>query len=119
VPRRLQVLNDLGSPGGPTEPARTRSGKRQGRRTTWCSRPKVGSAPTSGVAHFQKALKPRIAIRGLRYSHASLGPDSGVPLVVMSERLGHSSVVITGDPYSDTLPAQHQEAAERTANQIV
>jgi integrase len=65
---------------------------------------------------FERAAKaaglPAIGIHGLRHSHASLGLASGVLLVIMSERLGHSSVAITGDVYSHSLPSQHQAAAD-------
>ena len=54
----------------------------------------------------------------MRHSHASLGLASGVPLVIMSERLGHSSVAITGDIYSHSLPGQDQAAAEAIARLI-
>lgn len=59
---------------------------------------------------------PAIGLHGLRHSHASLGLASGVPLVIMSERLGHSSVAITGDVYTHSLPAQHQDAADAVAH---
>lgn len=61
------------------------------------------------------AKLPPIGIHGLRHSHASLGLAAGVPLVIMSERLGHSSTAITGDVYSHSLPAQHQAAADTIA----
>jgi integrase len=71
---------------------------------------------------FERAAKkaglPPIGIHGLRHSHASLGLANNVPLVIMSERLGHSSVAITGDVYSHTLPSQHQEAADAIAGLI-
>jgi hypothetical protein len=57
---------------------------------------------------FERAAKaaglPAIGIDGLRHSHASLGLASGVPLVIMRESLGHSSVAITGGVYSHSLP---------------
>ena len=71
---------------------------------------------------FERAAKraglPPIGIHGLRHSHASLGLANNVPLVIMSERLGHSSVAITGDVYSHSLPSQHQEAADAIAGLI-
>jgi integrase len=71
---------------------------------------------------FERAAKavglPKIGIHGLRHSHASLGLASGIPLVIMSERLGHSSVAITGDVYSHSLPSQHQAAADAIAGLI-
>jgi integrase len=41
--------------------------------------------------------------------------QAGVPLLVMSRRLGHSSLAITADTYSHILPQVDQEAADRTA----
>lgn len=71
---------------------------------------------------FERAAKaaklPAIGIHGLRHSHASLGLASGIPLVIMSERLGHSSVAVTGDVYSHSLPSQHQAAADAIAGLI-
>jgi integrase len=68
---------------------------------------------------FERAAKaaglPAIGIHGLRHSHASIGLAAGVPLVIMSERLGHSSVAMTGDVYSHSLPSQHQAAADAIA----
>ncbi len=72
---------------------------------------------------FERAAKaaglPPIGIHGLRHSHASLGLPAGLPLVIMSERLGHSSVPLTGDVYSHSLPAQHQAEADQVANLIL
>lgn len=83
-------------------------------------------AEDGGVLHpqtlsgaFERAAAaaklPAIGIHGLRHSHASLGLAAGLPLVIMSERLGHSSTAITGDVYSHSLPAQHQAAADMIA----
>jgi integrase len=48
-----------------------------------------------------------------RHTHASLMLKDGVPLKVVSERLGHSSIVITGDVYSHILPGMQEAAAQR------
>ena len=40
---------------------------------------------------------------------------AGVPISVVSERLGRARVSITLDVYGHTLPAQHREAADRLA----
>jgi integrase len=78
--------------------------------------------PQTLSGHFERAAKaatlPAIGIHGLRHSHGSLGLAAGVPLVIMSERLGHSSVAITGDVYSHSLPSQHQAAADAIAGLI-
>lgn len=78
--------------------------------------------PQTLSGRFERAAKnaglPPIGIHGLRHSHASMGLAAGVPLVIMSERLGHSSTAITGDVYSHSLPAQHQAAADQVAGLI-
>jgi integrase len=61
---------------------------------------------------------PPIGLHGLRHTHASLGLAKNVPLVIMSDRLGHSSVAITGDVYSHSPPSQHQAAADAIAGLI-
>jgi integrase len=49
----------------------------------------------------------------LRHTHASLLLEANIHLKVVSERLGHSSVAITGDLYSHVLPSVQREAVER------
>jgi len=44
---------------------------------------------------------------------------SGVHLKVVSDRLGHSSMSVTGDIYSHVLPAVEQEAANAVAALIL
>jgi integrase len=58
---------------------------------------------------------PRIRLHDLRHTHASLGLAAGVPLKVMSDRLGHSTIVITANLYTHVLPAVQREAAETVA----
>ena len=43
---------------------------------------------------------------------------AGVPLAVVSKRLGHSPVSITSDTYSHLLEGVGREAAERAAAQV-
>jgi integrase len=47
---------------------------------------------------------------GCRHSHATMLLQAGVPIKVVSERLGHSSVVITMDTYQHVLPDMQDEA---------
>ena len=54
---------------------------------------------------------PRVRLHDLRHSHASLLGRAGVTLKVVSERLGHSTVAITGDLYSHVFEAHDREAA--------
>ena len=54
---------------------------------------------------------PRITFHGLRHSAATAALVGGIPAIVVSERLGHSSVSITLDTYSHVLPAMDEHAA--------
>lgn len=69
----------------------------------------------------QEAFKPAIhradlsgetRLYDLRHTHATLLLLAGVHPKVVSERLGHSSILITLDVYSHVLPNMQQEAAE-------
>jgi len=57
----------------------------------------------------------RIRFHDLRHTHATLALAAGVHPKVVSERLGHSSVSITLDLYSHSIPALEEEAAEKVA----
>ena len=59
-----------------------------------------------------------IRLHDLRHTSATLGLATGESLLEVSRRLGHSSVVITGDIYSDVSPELARTAAERLANHI-
>lgn len=54
---------------------------------------------------------PDIGTHGLRHTHAVLGLLAGVPVKVMSERLGHASIQITIDLYQHVLPGMQADAA--------
>lgn len=47
----------------------------------------------------------------LRHTYATLSLLAGVPLKVVSEQLGHSSIQITADTYMHLLPAMQAEAS--------
>jgi hypothetical protein len=47
----------------------------------------------------------------LRHTAASLALQAGVPMKVVSEQLGHSSLAITADTYTSVLPAVAHAAA--------
>ena len=49
----------------------------------------------------------------LRHTHASLLLLAGVHPKVVSERLGHSSIVITLDTYSHVIPSLQRESADK------
>lgn len=58
---------------------------------------------------------PAIRIHDLRHTHATLLLAAGVPVKVVSERLGHSPVTITMEIYQHVLPGMQAEAARRFA----
>jgi len=62
---------------------------------------------------IRKAGLPHIRLHDLRHTHATLMLKAGVHPKVVSERLGHASVVITLDTYSHVLPGLQEAAAER------
>ena len=78
--------------------------------------------PIDATRRFQRLVKrsglPPIRLHDLRHTSATLGLATGESLLEVSRRLGHSSVVITGDIYSDVSPELARTAAERLANHI-
>jgi integrase len=74
------------------------------------------------VARCRKALgdsaAPVIRLHDLRHTHATLLLLAGVPVHVVSERLGHASPVITMQVYAHVLPGSQREAAELFASLI-
>ena len=59
----------------------------------------------------KKAGYPHIRLHDARHSHATLMLKQGVNPKIVSERLGHTSVVITLDTYSHVLPGLQEAAA--------
>jgi integrase len=63
---------------------------------------------------FRRLKLPKGAsLHSLRHTHTSHLLASGVPLPVVSARLGHSSVRVTAEVYSHMLNGQDDEAARR------
>ncbi len=52
-----------------------------------------------------------IPLHGLRHTHASLAIDAGVPIPVISKRLGHANATITMNVYAHALRGTQAEAA--------
>ena len=61
---------------------------------------------------IEKAKVRKINFHALRHTHATILASQGVPLKVVSERLRHSSVAITGDIYSHVFAQMDREAAD-------
>jgi integrase len=63
---------------------------------------------------FRRLGLPKGAsLHSLRHSHGSHLVADGVPLPVVAERLGHSSVRTTADVYTHALRGQDDDAARR------
>jgi integrase len=62
-----------------------------------------------------KSGLPRIRLHDLRHTHATLLLKAGVPIKVVSERLGHSTPVFTMATYQHVLPGMQAEAARTFA----
>lgn len=60
----------------------------------------------------------RIRLHDLRHTHATIAIKAGVPVKVVSERLGHESPAFTLKQYAHVLPGMQAEAAARIANVI-
>jgi len=73
-------------------------------------------APWDASKGFGAALKrlglPHVRFHDLRHGAASLLLAQGVPLRLVSEQLGHSSIAITGDVYSHIDREQKRAAAD-------
>jgi integrase len=62
---------------------------------------------------LSKAELPVFRLYDLRHTHATLLLSNGENPKVASERLGHSTIVLTLDTYSHVLPDMQEEAARR------
>lgn len=59
----------------------------------------------------RRAGVPIIPLHGLRHTHGSLLIEAGVPVKVVSERLGHSRQVFTIETYQHVMPGMQAAAA--------
>jgi integrase len=75
--------------------------------------------PEHVTRHFielaEAAGVPRIVLHGLRHTHATHALAAGVDMLVVSRRLGHSSLSLTADTYTRVLPEVQRQAAELVA----
>ena len=74
-------------------------------------------APNSLNHQFTRTLAkhelPHIRFHDLRHTNASLMLSQGVPMKVASDRLGHSTIVLTMDLYSHIDEELQQDAADK------
>lgn len=65
-----------------------------------------------------RAGVPRIRLHDIRHTHGTLLIKAGVPVKVVSDRLGHGNPAFTIDTYQHVLPGMQAEAA-RTFEQLI
>ena len=58
---------------------------------------------------------PPLTLHGLRHSHATALLRAGVPVAVVSKRLGHKNIGVTLTIYAHALPGDDEDAAEMGA----
>lgn len=75
----------------------------------------IAQERSSSLAQARKAGLPRIRLHDLRHTHATLALKAGVPVKVISERLGHESPAFTMEQYAQALPGMQAEAAATIA----
>jgi integrase len=57
---------------------------------------------------------PSIGLHGLRHSHVSALARAGVPVHIISSRVGHSNPALTLSIYTHLVPGDDRTAAEVT-----
>ena len=78
--------------------------------------------PSTVSARFQRLLAKhklrRIRLHDLRHTFATLALELGEHVVVVSDRLGHSTTKLTADTYSHVTPTMQAGTAQRVADYI-
>ena len=88
----------------------------------FCNTPAGSSTPnrsaSCSIASSQRSRPPRIRFHDLRHTHASLLVADGVPIKVVTERLGHAHPAFTMHTYQHLLPGMSATAAEQFAELV-
>jgi integrase len=63
-------------------------------------------------ANVERSGVPKIGVHDLRHTHATWLLFDGIPVTLVSKRLGHAKVSITLDTYSHILPEYERRAVE-------
>jgi len=69
--------------------------------------------------HRKAAGLPSIRFHDLRHTYATLSLSAGIPLKIVSQRLGHASIMVTADPYQHVTPQLEEDAAAKVASLIL
>ncbi|MCJ7537419.1 MAG: site-specific integrase, partial [Anaerolineales bacterium] len=69
------------------------------------------------IRYFKKLLNeaglPEIRFHDLRHTAASIMLNHGIPVIVVSRRLGHARPSITLDVYGHLIPRMDEDAAQK------
>ncbi len=107
--RTLHVLRDL----------RTRAGELDPRGSMFASCFAGEMTPNAVTKRFRRLIdaagQPSIRLHDLRHTHATLALQAGVHPKIVSDRLGHSTVSLTLDVYSQAVPHMQRDAADQVA----
>ena len=76
------------------------------------TRSRSGTSPRPSKISCGRAKVTRITLHDLRDTHASLLAKAGVPIEVVSQRLGHSTLTITVDRYITVYRERDMAAAD-------
>jgi len=68
--------------------------------------------------HLAASELPKIRLHDLRHTHATILLKAGVPVKVVSERLGHSNPAFTMTVYQHVLPGMQADAAAAFAEAV-
>jgi integrase len=69
--------------------------------------------------HRRAAGLPEIRFHDLRHTYATLSLAAGIPLKIVSQRLGHASIMVTADLYQHVTPQLEEDAAAKVAALIL
>lgn len=73
--------------------------------------------PRNLLRNYKQLLRdaglPAIRFHDLRHTAASLMLNAGIPVIVVSRRLGHARASITLDVYGHLIPTMQSEVAEK------
>ena len=67
------------------------------------------------TAIVKRAGLPAIRLHDVRHSYATAALAAGVPVKVLSQRLGHADIAVTLRVYAHVLPGDDAAAAELVA----
>lgn len=74
--------------------------------------------PRDGGSSGAAAGLPHIKLHGARHTYATLALSAGVPLHIVSKRLGHSTLAVTANVYTHLLSGDDEQAAATYARVV-